>query len=80
MMSCECDNWCRDASDLLTSHHHRCKHYTDSLIDVWRVTCDGATYVTDEEEDTDDVQHGDIVTKERMHLEIYEQLPEFEGL
>jgi hypothetical protein len=70
-----CLNWCRtDGSK--TNHHPACKHVDASLITVWRVKLDGASYITDEKPDKDESV---TVTEERMHREIYEQLPEFQG-
>jgi hypothetical protein len=48
-----------------------------SLIDVWRVSYDGASYVRDSE--PLEHHHEETVTREKMHREIYEQLPEFQG-
>ena len=81
-----CLNWCRtDGSK--TNHHPNCEHVDASLIDVWRVSSGGSSYVTHDEADakeasicyTDDEHWPVTVTKEKMHREIYEQLPEFEG-
>lgn len=71
----------------MTNHHPNCEHVDASLIDVWRVSIDGAGYTTDSEANADeavalyaeDPDSVPTITKERMHREIYEQLPEFEG-
>ena len=69
----------------MTNHHPRCKHVDASLIDVWRVSLDGTSYVTDSEADAMEAVKvecaSDVptVTKEQMHREIYENLPEFDG-
>ena len=78
---CLCRNWCRTVNlEYLTNHHERCEHYDDSLISVWRVEYDGLSYVTDEEPEWGkDLEGGETVTKDVMHKEVYEQLPEFEG-
>jgi len=72
-----CMNWARiDGS--MTNHHPRCEFVNESLIDVWKVS-DGFThYYTDRE---DDANHDKsmLITKEKMHREIYENLPEFQG-
>jgi len=47
----------------------------EELIDVWRVSYDGASYVLDAPPLAP--HHEEIVTKEKMHREVYEQLPEF---
>ncbi len=79
-----CMNWCRDdirvkdgAIHPMTNHHPRCEHVNDSLMDVWRVSLDGSSYVTHEE--PCDLGDGLKVTPEKMHREIYEHLPEFDG-
>lgn len=87
---CQCSNWCRadlspykgrskDGLPLITDHHPNCEHYNDSLIDVWKVEWEGDFYVTDKQPDEDDFEDGEIVTKQKMHREVYDQLPEFEG-
>lgn len=83
---CECVHWCRANVNLkyLTNHHENCPHYNDSLMDVWKVTVDGISCYVDNEQDAretaSDEQRDDItVTKEKMHREVFEHLPEFEG-
>ena len=88
---CACQNWARcepvDLTKPMPNHHSKCEHYNASLIDVWRVSYDGASYVTDSEADAQEAvalyaEDPDIVptvTKERMHREVYENLPEFDG-
>jgi hypothetical protein len=71
-------NWAR-IDGLLTNHHPNCPHYNDSLIDVWRVSYEGSSYVVDREPTPDQLGEGEIVTKEKMHREIFENLPEFMG-
>lgn len=92
-MSCECKNWARAESPykfstrsgipLVTNHHPNCPHYSDSLMDVWKTTVDGVSAYTDNEQDAKDLFGDDwknaTVTKEKMHREIFENLPEFEG-
>ena len=71
----------------VTNHHPNCQHYNDSLIDVWTVILGGVTYICDNERDALDtvVDEYDLqgiaitINKTKMHLEVYEQLPEFEG-
>jgi hypothetical protein len=81
MKDCECKNWCRAEVDpkAITNHHPWCKHYNDSLIDVWLVEFGGIFYVSDHEPTADEITGGETVTKEKMHRELFEQLPEFEG-
>lgn len=78
MMLCECMNWCRLGGPL-TNHHPNCARYNDSLIDVWKVSFDGSYYYTDREPGDDELWGEEVVTKEKMHREIYEELPEFQG-
>lgn len=76
---CECRNWARlndGVEDKGTDHHPRCPRVDDSLIDVWRVSYDGESYVIDREPDNNPQE---TVTRERMHREIYDNLPEFNG-
>lgn len=61
----------------MTHHHPRCEHVDASLIDVWRVSYDGASYVVDREPLA--THHEETVTREKMHREIYDQLQEFKG-
>lgn len=76
-----CMGWCRtDGSK--TNHHPRCEFVDESLIDVWKVS-DGSTHYYNKDEaaarheaiDCEDI----TITKVKMHLEIYENLPEFDG-
>lgn len=82
---CECVNWARAVNlKYLTNHHENCPHYNDSLMDVWKVTVDGVSCYVDNEQDAretaGDEQRDDItVTKEKMHREVFDHLPEFEG-
>lgn len=79
MIDCECKNWCRMSIDLnyLTDHHPNCEHYNDSLIDVWMVAYNGQYYYDDKE--PDGLGNGEIVTKQKMHREVFEHLEEFDG-
>ena len=57
-------------------------HYNDSLIDVWKVTYEGSSFYTDNEDSLDPEEIKEFqytVTKEKMHREVYENLPEFQG-
>lgn len=75
-----CLNWCRTDGSM-TDHHPRCEYVDESLIDVWKVSYDGRHYYTDRDPaDEPEVLCGDeVITKERMHREIYENLPDFAG-
>lgn len=65
----------------MTNHHPTCEYVDASLIDVWRVSFDGNSYVTDRDpaEEPELLSGDEVVTKERMHREIYENLPDFAG-
>lgn len=78
--SCACETWAR-TDGKLTNHHPNCPRYNDSLIDVWRVAYDGTSYVTDHEPtiEAEEISGVETVTKERMHRELYENLPDFTG-
>lgn len=82
---CECANWARAVNTkYLTNHHPHCPHYSDSLIDVWKMVVNGATHYFDNEQDVinaaqEEFEDETTITKEKMHREAYEQLPEFEG-
>lgn len=71
-------NWAR-TDGRQTNHHPNCPHYNDSLMDVWKVTVDGVSCYTDNEQDALDTVGDGTITRERMHREVFEQLPEFEG-
>lgn len=90
-----CQNWARTDDPykirsrgtnlpLLTNHHPNCPHYNDSLMDVWKVTDGSSRCYLDNEEDAKAVageseESPHSITKEKMHREIFENLPEFEG-
>lgn len=87
---CECVFWCRnnfeypnlkgkDIHFVVTNHHPHCPHYNDSLIDVWKVSYDGQFYYTDKLPCKEETENGETVTQEKMHKEVFEQLPEFNG-
>lgn len=81
-LECECIGWCRASITPFTDHHPNCPKYNDSLIDVW-VVSDGKSkyYDTKEWYAYDICQEGEglTMTKEKMHSEIYANLPEFDG-
>lgn len=85
-----CENWVRcEAIDLrkpMPNHHSQCEHYNSSLIDVWRVTVPGEKggCICGSEEEAREMAGDDPdapmdITKERMHREVFENLPEFCG-
>ena len=83
---CRCQSWCRtgkiygrtkDGIPIIENHHPNCEHYNDTLIDVWVARCDGMSYVSDVEIAPE--HEDETITKEKMHLEVYVQLREFDG-
>jgi len=74
-----CINWRRSINPRIpmTNHHPNCEYVDKSLIDVWRVSYDGGHYFSDQEPLT--THQRETITKEKMHREIYEHLPEFNG-
>ncbi len=86
-----CQNWAREHSHyypaikgkdshfVITNHHITCPHFNDSLIDVWKVSYDGAFYYSDKPPCAEETESGETVTQEKMHREVFEQLPEFNG-
>lgn len=80
-VGCKCINWCRTDGQM-TNHHPACTHYNDSLIDVWKVTDGSTCFYTDDKQAADTEAEGcdDItITKVKMHREVFDLLPEFEG-
>lgn len=89
--ACECVHWCRENVNLkyLTNHHENCPHYNDSLMDVWKVSFGRSHCYVENEQDAretagDEGQEIGVdgvieITKEKMHREVFEHLPEFEG-
>lgn len=71
----------------MTNHHPKCEHVDASLIDVWRVNVPGESggLIVDSEAAAIDAARDETgeepleITKEKMHREIYENLPEFGG-
>lgn len=90
---CEiCNSWARTNIDsfsiagklLVPNHHINCPQYNDSLIDVWKMTVNGISAYMDKEQDVIDCSQDEFddettVTKIKMHREIFENLPEFNG-
>lgn len=91
---CECQQWARRSVGspynirtwkgvpVVTNHHEDCPRYNDSLMDVWKVTVGGISAYMDNEPDARETAGEDTeatVTKEKIHREIFENLPEFEG-
>ena len=92
---CECATWCRSdvtapyglrtraGAPLITNHHPNCEHYNDSLMDVWKVGDGDGTYYYDHDENFAQDVYADLpdgtIEKLKMHREIYENLPEFDG-
>lgn len=80
---CECAHWARVSNrNYLTHHHPNCPRYNDSLMTVWEVTDGASVCVTDNEQDArEEAQEVDSVQviESKMHREVFEHLPEFEG-
>ena len=90
MVECFCTRWagywgkfyCEKL--ICTKHHPTCPHYNDSLITVWKVTV-GTSYVFCGSVLAAGEYAGDfwdgiaVVTEEKMHKEVFDQLPEFQG-
>lgn len=78
--------WC-GGKPIATNHHPNCPHYNDSLIDVWRVSDGSSSYYTTDEHMAISTQEEEeacgngpaTITKERIHREVFENLPEFDG-
>lgn len=80
---CECSSWARIIDrKYLTNHHEKCPRYNDSLMDAWKVSDGTIKFYTDDEQlAREEAQEaGVIVEKVKIHREVYENLPEFEGI
>lgn len=79
----------RDGIPLMPNHHPNCSHYNDSLMDVYRHSKEGkgGCYFERLEEALDSARQEfeyseslkAVITKEKMHKEVFNNLPEFEG-
>jgi hypothetical protein len=74
----------KDGTPLIPNHHPHCPHYNDSLMDVWKVSDGASDYYVDNESDAiyakeDEARGRATITQEKMHREIFENLPEFDG-
>lgn len=59
-------------------------HYNDSLMDVWKVSVGCISCYVANEQDAKDTAGEDesgevVIEKQKMHQEIFENLPEFDG-
>ena len=80
MKFCECAYWAR-TDGLITTHNPNCPRFREGIIDIWKVTVDGKSCYCDKEQDAIDI-NGDlegVIIKVKMHRELYEHLPEFDG-
>jgi hypothetical protein len=89
--TCECRNWARDGRDafkcgdrlLVPNHHPNCDHYNDSLMDVYKVTVGGVSAYNEHLQDARDTAGDDepeaTIERVKMHREVFDNLPEFEG-
>lgn len=93
-MMCEiCMNWVRcfdtrivnrDGIPVIPHHHPNCPHYNDSLMDVWVTEIDGNKAYCEHEVDAresigEEGWEGAKVYQTKMHREVFENLPDFEG-
>lgn len=74
----------REGLPILPNHHPNCQHYNDSLMDVWVVSDGTSRAYMDNEQDAKDTcdnegEEKNTITKIKMHREVFENLPEFEG-
>jgi hypothetical protein len=79
----------RDGIPLMPNHHPNCSHYNDSLMTVYRHSQEGKNGCYFEnltnalESAKSEFEWGDsqkaVVTREKMHREVFENLPDFEG-
>lgn len=74
---CECMGWCR-TDGWLTRHHPNCGHYNESLIDVWKVDTGDGVCLVDKESEIKDLEVVSV-EKIKVHKEIFEALPIFQG-
>lgn len=75
---CKCVQWARLGGPL-TDHHPNCEHFNDSLITVWKVSHDRSHCYMDFKPDAEDFKDDEVITEEKMHRELFERLPEFNG-
>lgn len=73
-----CITWCR-IDGMITNHHPNCEYVNESLIDVWKVSNGSSYYYTDNEAEAKEDSDECVITSRKMHREIYENLPEFDG-
>lgn len=84
-----CELWCRNDIRIkgdnlvpMTNHHPNCEHVNASLIDVWKASDGPLSFYTIDEAAAEAEADGcdDItISRVKMHREIYENLPEFDG-
>ncbi len=87
-LECECIGWCRSSITPFTNHHPNCPKYNDSLIDVWVVFEEGKNggYYDSSKDGAFEVYSEGVhygqnlkIRVEKLHKEIYDNLPEFDG-
>lgn len=85
-----CDLWPRGIvpGQKLTNHHPDCTYVDASMIDVWTVRLPGATggCIHDNEADAVEMVKNESnaddpleIVRGKMHREIFDNLPEFDG-
>lgn len=75
---------CARLEGSLTEHHPNCPHYNDSLIGVWCAEIDGNKCYCQNEQECRDVVGEEgwesaKISQIKMHKELFERLPEFDG-
>lgn len=79
---CECAHWARSINPkYLTNHHENCQHYNDSLMVVWKVSDGSSSFYVENEQDAREMAGCEDLTisQVKIHREVFEHLPEFEG-
>lgn len=90
-----CQHWCghwfgptpirnNDGIPIPTNHHPNCPHYNDSLIDVWYAEIDGNKCFCEDEQSCREIVGEEgletaTISQIKMHREVFENLPEFDG-
>lgn len=75
---CECLNWAR-TDGWITRHHPNCKHYNDSLIDVWIVDTGDGICCVDNITELGEFEEIVSIKKSKIHKEVFDYMPEFQG-
>lgn len=76
--NCICVYWCR-TDGWLTKHHPNCKHYNDSLMDVWIVDTGDGICCVDNITELGEFEEIVSIKKSKIHKEVFDYMPEFQG-